>query len=333
MIHMSVLEIIEHVVEHTIADTLYLIPFLFVTFVLMEWIEHKTGKKTQQAIRRAGLAGPIVGGVLGAVPQCGFSAAAAALYAGRVVSLGTLFAVFLATSDEMIPIFLAQKVDPATTFSILGFKVAAGIIVGFVIDLGIRLFTSHDDRLRIHELCADDNCGCEEDCLTCMENPDSVYDHHDDCTYGCTHEFHEHEHKHDKHGGWKHILKSSTIHTAKVMVFILVVTFVLNIILETAGEEFLEGILGGDNIGSIILAALIGLIPNCAASVVIAQMYVRGVLGAAAMIAGLLVSAGIGLLVLCRTNRNFTQNAAIIMGLFLTGVLGGIVVMVFNITF
>lgn len=330
---MSVLEIVEHVIEHTFADTLYLIPFLFVTYVAMEWIEHKTGKKTQEAIRRAGFAGPVVGAILGAVPQCGFSAAAAALYAGRVVSLGTLFAVFLATSDEMIPIFLAQKVDPSTTLSILGFKMLAGVIVGFVIDLGIRLFTSRNDKLRIHELCAEDNCGCEEDCLTCMEYPSTVYEHHDDCTYGCTHEYHEHEHKHDKHGGWKAVLKSAAIHTGKVMIFVFLVTLVLNIVLETAGEDFLAGMLGGDTLGSIIVAALIGLIPNCSASVVIAQMYVRGVLGPAAMIAGLLVSAGIGLLVLCRANRNFMQNFSIITALFLIGIAGGIIVLIFNITF
>lgn len=330
---MSVLEIIEHVIEHTIADTLYLLPFLYVTYLAMEWIEHKTGKKTQEFIRRAGFAGPVVGAVLGAVPQCGFSAAAAALYAGRVVTLGTLFAVFLATSDEMIPIFLAQKVDPSTIFSILGFKIITGIIVGLVIDLGIRLFTSRSEKLRIHELCAEDNCGCGEDCLTCMESPDSVYDHHDDCTYGCTHEHHEHEHNHDKHVGWKGVFKSAAIHTGKVFIFVVIITLVLNILLETAGEDLLASILGGDNVGSIILASLVGLIPNCSASVVIAQLYVKGVLGPAAMIAGLLVSAGIGLLVLCRANRDFTQNTFIIFALFIIGIAGGLVVMFTGITF
>lgn len=128
-------------------------------------------------------------------------------------------------------------------------------------------------------------------------------------------------------------MKSAAIHTGKVMVFVFLVTLVLNIVLETAGEDFLGSLLGGDTIGSIIVAALIGLIPNCSASVVIAQMYVRGVLGPAAMIAGLLVSAGIGLLVLCRTNRNFMQNFSIITALFLIGIVGGIVVLIFNITF
>lgn len=330
---MNLLEIMEHVVEHTIADTLYLIPFLFITYVVMEWIEHKTGKKTQDAIKKAGFAGPFVGGLLGAVPQCGFSAAAAALYAGRVVTLGTLFAVFLSTSDEMIPIFLAQKVDPMTALSIVGFKILVGVVVGFIIDLCIRMTRTREEKLRIHELCMEDNCGCTEDCITCMEHPETVYEHYDDCPYGCTHEYHEHEHSHEKHEGWKAIFKSAAMHTLKVMIFILLITLVLNIILETAGEDFLAGLLGGDSFGAILIAALVGLIPNCSASVVIAQMYVRGVLGPAAMMAGLLVSAGIGILVLCRANRDFTQNACIIAGLWFVGVLGGLCVLFFNITF
>ncbi len=323
----------EHVVSHTIADTLYLIPFLFLTYLAMEWIEHKTGKSTQNAIRRAGLAGPVIGGVLGAVPQCGFSAAAATLYAGRVVSLGTLFAVFLSTSDEMIPIFLAQQVELSTLFSILGFKIIVGIVIGLGIDIVMRIKGAGDDSLRIHELCSKDQCGCKEDCLTCTKHPDAVYDHHDDCMDGCTHDHHAHEHNHDKHAGWKAAFKSAAVHTIKVMVFIIVITLVLNIALETVGEDFIKAILGGDSFGAVLLSALVGFIPNCAASVVIAELYVQGILGSAAMISGLLVSAGIGLLVLCRANRKKLQNTVIIVGLYCAGVVCGLLVMFTNLTF
>ena len=215
-----------HVLEHSVADTLYLIPFLFVTYLVMEWLEHKTGGKAQAAVQRAGAAGPIVGAVVGVVPQCGFSAVAATLWAGRVITLGTLFAVFLSTSDEMLPIFIAEQVP-----------------------------------------------------------------------------------------------------------FIFVITIVLNGVLEVVGEDALGEFLSANPVLSVFGSALVGLVPNCAASVVIAQLYVSGVLGSGAMLAGLLVSAGVGLLVLVRTNRHWKQNVAIIVGLYAMGVFWGLIANALGIVF
>ncbi len=319
---MGFLELVEHVVSHSIADTLYLIPFLFATYVAMEWLEHKTGTRTQDAIRNAGSAGPVIGAILGVVPQCGFSAAAATLYAGRVITLGTLFAVVLSTSDEMLPIFLAEKVPATTILLIMGTKVFVGMLAGFVIDAVMRIARKHDDGLRIHELCAEANCGCEQDCATCRRDPRLVYEHCDDCYFV---DDHEHDHTHDHAHGWGAIMKSAFVHTLQVIVFIFVITFVLNAVLETVGEAALENVLGGDTFLSVAVAALVGLIPNCAASIVIAQLYVEGVLGSGAMLAGLLVSAGIGLLVLVRTNRNWGQNLGIIGALYAIGVFCGVV--------
>lgn len=321
---MDILVIAEHVLEHSIADTLYLIPFLFVTYVVMEWLEHKTGAHTQETIRRAGAAGPAIGALLGVVPQCGFSASAATLYAGRVVTLGTLFAVFLSTSDEMLPIFIAQKVPASAILSILGTKVIIGMLAGFVIDAVIRIARRDEADLRIHELCLDANCGCERDCATCLNHPELAYEHDDDCSYGCTHEHHRHDHSQDHAYGWGKVLKSAFVHTLQILVFVFVITLVLNIFLETVGEDALASILGGDSFFSIALAALVGLIPNCAASLVIAQLYVQGILGSGAMLAGLLVSAGIGILVLIRTNRNQGQNLGIIVGLYAIAVVSGL---------
>ena len=322
MATMEFLEIVEHIVSHTIADTLYLIPFLFATYVAMEWLEHKTGTRTQDAIRNAGVAGPVIGAILGVVPQCGFSAAAATLYSGRVITLGTMFAVFLSTSDEMLPIFLAEKVPGTSILLIMGTKVFIGMLAGFLIDMVMRLLRRHDDEFRIHELCADANCGCEEDCETCRQNPHLVYEHCEDCYYP---DEHEHDHSHDHAHGWGAIMKSAFIHTVQVLIFILIITFILNALLETVGESALEGILGGDSFFSIAVAGLVGLIPNCAASILIAQLYIEGILGSGAMLSGLLVSAGIGLLVLVRTNRNPRQNIAIIAGLYVIGVLCGVI--------
>ena len=289
------LHIAGHVLEHSVADTLYIIPFLFVTYLAMEWLEHKTGGRAQAAIQRAGAAGPVVGAVVGAVPQCGFSAAAATLWAGRVVTLGALFAVFLSTSDEMLPIFLAEQVPLDVIVKIIGAKIVIGMVMGFIVDAALRIARRIDAPLHIHELCEHDHCHC-----------------------------------HDGEGG---ILKSAVKHTLQVTVFIFVITIVLNAVLEVVGEDVLAEFLAANPALSVFGSALVGLVPNCAASVVIAQLYVEGVLGSGAMLAGLLVSAGVGLLVLVRTNRRPRENVAIIVGLYATGVVWGLVANALGIVF
>ena len=290
-----------HVLEHSIEDTLYLIPFLFVTYLAMEWLEHKAGDKAQNAIKRAGKAGPVIGAVLGVVPQCGFSAAASTLYAGRVITVGTLIAVLLSTSDEMIPIFLAAQVSLSTMGA-------------------LRLLHRPEEHLRIHELCQRDHCHCNGECHACEENPELAYEAEKD-----------EEHHHDHAGA--SIVKSALKHTAQVTVFIFIVTLLLNVVLETVGEDALAQILGSNSALSVVVAAIVGLIPNCAASVVIADLYVEGVLGAGAMFAGLLVSAGVGLLVLFRANRRPKQSLIIVAILLVVGIVAGAIVSAAGIVF
>ena len=316
----DITHLIGHVLEHSVEDTLYLIPFLFVTYLAMEWLEHKAGDKAEEAVRRAGAAGPVVGALVGIVPQCGFSAAAATLWAGRVITLGTLFAVFLSTSDEMLPIFLAEQVAPMTILKIMGVKLIIGMVMGFVVDAAIRLARRDREKLRIHELCERDHCHCNGDCETCEQQPELAYDFEHD-------EAHEHHHE----GG--SILRSALKHTVQVTVFIFVITLVLDGALELVGEDALAAFLGSNPVLSVLGSALVGLIPNCAASVVIAQLYVEGALGAGAMMAGLLVSAGVGLLVLFRTNRRLRQNLIVLAGLWATGVFWGLVIFAFGIAF
>ena len=309
-----------HVLEHSIEDTLYLIPFLFVTYLAMEWLEHKAGDKAEEVVRRAGAAGPVVGALVGIVPQCGFSAAAATLWAGRVITLGTLFAVFLSTSDEMLPIFLAEQVAPMTILKIMGVKLMIGMIMGFVVDAAIRLARRDREKLRIHELCERDRCHCNGDCEACEQQPELVYDFE-----------HDEEREHHHEGG--SILRSALKHTVQVTVFIFIITLVLDGALELVGEDALGAFLGSNPVLSVLGSALVGLIPNCAASVVIAQLYVEGALGAGAMMAGLLVSAGVGLLVLLRTNRGLRQNLIVLAGLWATGVFWGLIISAFGIAF
>ena len=319
------------VFQDAFLDTLYLIPFLYATYLFMEWLEHKTGEKTQEAIERAGAAGPAVGAVLGVVPQCGFSAAASTLYAGRVIGLGTLFAVYLSTSDEMLPIFIAEQVAPTTIAGILALKVVIGMAFGFVVDATLRLAKRPHEDLRIHELCERDQCDCSHDCETCKENPELVYSHHDDCADGCDHSHHRHDHAHD--AGWGGIAKSALKHTAQVTLFVFLVSFVLNAVLAIVGEEALGSFLGSNEALAVIGSAIVGLIPNCAASVAIAQLYVEGVLGFGACMAGLLSASGVGLLVLLRTNRHPAENAVIIVTLVVFSALCGLVIQAAGIAF
>lgn len=311
------------VLNDAVADTLYLIPFLFVTYLAMEWLEHRTGAKTQQAIRRAGNAGPAIGALLGVVPQCGFSAAASTLYAGRVVTLGTLFAVFLSTSDEMLPIFIAEQVPPTVLFGVLGMKVVIGMAFGFAVDAVMRLTHRDHARLHIHEICERDHCDCNHGCQTCEHNPELAYEHVD-CGDGCEHDHAHHDHSHD--GGWAGIAKSAAKHTAQVTLFVFLVTLALDAVLAVVGEETLGEFLGANELAAVAGSAVVGLIPNCAASVAIAQLYVEGVLGYGACMAGLLSAAGVGLLVLFRTNRHVAENAAIVAVLVAFSTLCGYVI-------
>lgn len=283
------------VLEDSLLDTLYIIPFLFITYLAMEWLEHKTGGKAEAAIQRAGAAGPFIGAVVGVVPQCGFSAAAATLWAGRVITLGTLFAVFLSTSDEMLPIFIAEQVPLEVILKIIGAKIIIGMIMGFLVDAGLRIARRIDMPLHIHDLCEQEHCHC-----------------------------------HDGEGG---ILKSAVKHTLQVTLFIFIITIVLNGMLAIVGEDVLADFLSANPALSVFGSALVGLVPNCAASIVIAQLYVQGVLGSGAMLAGLLVSAGVGLLVLVRTNRHPKENIAIIAGLYAMGVIWGLIANALGIVF
>lgn len=269
----------------SLIDTVKLIPFLLITYIIMEFIEHKTSHKTKDAIKKSGHFGPLIGGILGVVPQCGFSAAASSLYSARIITLGTLIAVFLSTSDEMLPILISEAVDVRIILSILGIKLVIAVIVGFIIDLFFRKkFETSEDEPEIKDLC-------------------------------------EHEHCHCEHG----IFKSALKHTINITLYIFIISLVLNIIIYFIGEDNLAHILSSTPIIGPIIASLVGLIPNCASSVIITQLYLSNVLNFATMIAGLLVNTGVGLLILFRTNKDLKENIKITVLLFAIGVIFGII--------
>lgn len=275
-------------------DSLKLLPFLFLTYLLMEFIEHKTGEKSEEQIAKAGRFGPVIGGLLGAVPQCGFSASAAGLYAGRVITLGTLVAIFMSTSDEMLPVCISQPdVGWGVILKILAFKAVAGIILGVLVDAVMRLLKKSKKDVGIHSLCVDDNCGCEEES----------------------------------------IFKSALHHTVKIAVFIFVISLALNVIISFIGEEKLGGLFVDVPVLGCAVSALIGLIPNCAASVVITELFLEGVIGTGAMLAGLLTGAGIGLLVLFKLNKNIKENIGIATLVYALGVAVGSAVELLGVSF
>lgn len=281
------MNMIWNVIYDTLLDGMKLLPFLFVTYLAMEYIEHKAGSKAEQMIRKSGRFGPMIGGVLGIVPQCGFSTAAANFYAGRIITLGTLFAVFLSTSDEMLPILISEQVSLGVIWKILGIKVLISMVAGFLIDFIVshrNIF--HEEPLRIEHMCDHEHCHCREG----------------------------------------KIWKSALHHTLQIFVFILLVSFLLNLVIGFVGEETLSGFLIKVPVLGPLLTGTVGLIPNCASSVAITQLYLEGVLNAGSMMAGLLVSSGVGLLVLFRVNESKKENLKITVILYMIGIVSGIII-------
>ena len=315
------MELLADILADAVIDTIRLVPFLFLCYLLMEYIEHKAGHHAVEAVGRVRSAGPLVGSLLGALPQCGFSAAASTLYGGRVITIGTLIAVYLATSDEMLPIFLAEAVDPAIIIQILGAKVIIGMLMGFCVDAVLRaLNRDPHPHMHIHEMCEDDGCDC--DCAESREGADA------DAAGG-----HGHVHAHDGHHHHGGILGSALHHTLQVTLFIFLITLVLDGAIELVGEDAFAEFIAANESFSIVASALVGLIPNCAASVVITELYLDGTLGTGAMMSGLLVGAGIGLLVLFRTNRNWRETLDIVLLLLVIGIAWGFIFQAAGVTF
>lgn len=279
----GVVRVLEEVFLHGLLDTLKLVPFLFLTYLLMEFIEHRSAEKTRRLVQRAGTLGPVIGGALGAVPQCGFSAAAANLYAGRVITVGTLVAVFLSTSDEMLPILITGDIPVTTVLFILLYKALVGILVGFALDFALRLLNRGGEEINIDAICDEDNCHCE-----------------------------------------RGIFLSALHHTLTISAFVLLVTFCINGLVLAVGEESLGNAVGALPVLSHIVAAVVGLIPNCAASVVLSTLCAEGIISSGVMMAGLFSNAGVGLLVLFRVNKKLRENLLVVALLIIVGVVFGL---------
>ena len=280
--------ILGHSAWHTLIDTAKIVPFLFLTYLLMEFLEHKAGGAPERWLRTSGKIGPLVGGALGVLPQCGFSAAATGFYTGRMITTGTLIAVYLSTSDEMLPILISSGAPLPTVLKLLATKLAIGVAAGFAIDGITRLIvraTGKEQEPQIEELCERENCDC----------------------------------------GDRFVL-SALKHTAYITIFLLIFSFVLTLGIELVGEENIQSLVLNRPVLGSLLAGLVGLIPNCASSVALTSLFVDGVLSSGALLSGLMVNAGVGLAILFRNNRPVRDSLRVVAILFGISVVCGILI-------
>lgn len=278
----------KEIIIDTIKDNLKLLPFLFLTFLFLEYLEHRVSNKSKKKLEKSGRFGPFIGGLIGAFPQCGFGVAATNLYVARIITIGTLISVYLSTSDEMLPILLSEGTNIGVIVKLITLKVVIGIIWGIIIDF---IFRSKIEKNNIHDICEEDHCDCE-------------------------------------HG----IFKSSIKHTLNIALFIFIISFILNIIMEYYGMEKLEHIFLNNNILGSFVSSLIGLIPNCGASVVITELYLNNLLSLGSAMAGLLTGSGVALLVLFKTNHNLKDNIKIVSLVYILGVISGIIIDLIGLT-
>lgn len=277
-----------HSLEHSLLDSIKLLPFLFLAFLIIELIEHKLSNKTKKIISKSGKLGPILGSLLGLIPQCGFSVVATNLYITRIVSLGTLISIYLSTSDEMLIILLSKNAPISTILPLLLVKFIIGMLSGFVIDF---IFRNKNKKKETYSICKEEHCGCEHE---------------------------------------ENLFKSSLIHTIKTFIFIFIATFIITYVFELFGEEYLSKILLKDTLISPFITSLIGLIPNCASSVILTELYLSNSINFASIISGLLTGSGVAILVLFKSNKNIKENLSILGLVYGIGVITGIIISIIS---
>lgn len=276
------------IILDTLIDTLKLIPFLFITFLIIEVIEHKLNNKN--IISKSKKYGPLIGSLLGAIPQCGFSVMATNLYITRIITLGTLISIYLSTSDEMLPILISENINITTIIVIILIKVIFAIIYGVIIDLILSKKQRKQEKEN-YSICDEEHCHCE-----------------------------------------KGIFIPALKHTLNITIFIMIITFIINIIFSFVGEDILSKILLKNSIFSPFITSLIGLIPNCASSVMLTELYINNAINVSSLISGLLTGSGTALLILFKSNKNIKENIKILFILYILGVLSGIILELFGIT-
>lgn len=261
------------IVIETCLDSIKMLPFLFFAFLLIEFLEYYSGEMSGKLLKKVGKAGPVVGAVLGCVPQCGFSVLAANLYAGGVLSAGTLIAVFTATSDEAVLILMANPGRAGEIIWLLAVKVVIAVAAGYFVDGVMQKYivrTEKNVHIKMRE----------------TVRPSKM-----------------------------EVVREAIGHTFRIFAYLFVFNLILNFAIELLGIQKLSEILLGNTVFQPIIAAIIGLIPNCAASVILTQLYLSGAISFASVVSGLCTGAGVGLIVLFKMNSDKKENFRILLTL------------------
>lgn len=280
----------KEIIIDTLLDAIKLIPFLFIAFLIIEIVEHKLSNKSKKIISKSGKFGPMLGGLLGLIPQCGFSVIATNLYVTRIISLGTLISIYLSTSDEMLPILLSKQAPTTLIIKILLIKFIIGMLFGFIID--IIFHQKQNQQIEIHEMCEDERCHCEDG-----------------------------------------IIKSSIKHTIKTILFVIIASFIINVLFEKVGEQYLSKIFLKGSIFGPFVTSLIGLVPTCGSSIMITELYLNNAISFASLISGLLTGSGVAILVLFKSNKKVKENIYIILTIYEIGVIVGIIIQLISLFF
>lgn len=271
------------IILDTLIDSLKILPFLFIAFLIIEYFEHKLNNKTKKIISKSGKYSPILGSLLGLIPQCGFGVVATNLYITRIISLGTLIGIYLSTSDEMLPIMLSKKAPLKVILLILAIKFITGFVFGYLIDFVLRKKTKNEHVS--YDICDNENCGCN--------------------------------HSHN-------LITASIIHTLKTLIYLVIITFIINVIFNYLGDKYLSRLLLKDTLFAPLITSLIGLIPSCGSSIMISELYLSGAISFSSLISGLLTNSGMAILVLFKSNKNIKENITILAILYIIGILVGL---------
>ena len=296
-----------HILLHSLIDTAKLLPVLFVVYFLIELLEYKNIFKFEKSKLLKGKSSPVMGALFGSVPQCGFSVISSELYSKRKISIGALIAVFVATSDEALPLMISNYKAIPSLLLLLAVKIVMAIIIGY---LAMLLYSKVFKFEKIENKSLENNKENHSE----KKQPDEHEDEHEEHLHACCH--HDLQ---DEKFDWKHPL----IHCLKITLYIFIFNVVFGMIVELVGEDNLISFLGTNHFLQPLLAVIIGLIPNCVSSVIITELYLAGGLTFGSIVAGLSVNAGIGLIVLFKENKNKKENLFIVLSLTIPSLVFG----------
>ncbi len=318
------LQIIANVLTDALLDSLKILPFLLACHILIEVYEYRAGSKIKVNKLLGGKGAPLLGSAVGLIPQCGFSVVATKLYAKRNIKLGTLLAVYIATSDEAIPILIASPSTAIKLVPLILIKFFLALAVGY----GVNLFLRKTQTVALSGDSADEiSTGCHHHKIGGDGAETHAHEHGERKEEVCEREHGEKEHGHKpKKFDWHRFVLHPLVHSLTTLAFIFGVNVILGGVLEFVGEDRLFAAMDKAVWAQPLIAALVGLIPNCASSVVITQMYAVGGLSLGAAVAGLSVNAGIALAVLFKENKSVKNNLLILLTLYAVGALAGIII-------